>query len=148
LSVYSGYNGAGGNISLTPGFISSSYTSGKILLNGPTVIGTSTVRSGCLVTVAGKIAAQEFEIVTNVNVPDYVFGKNYKLRSLKDLENYINANSHLPEIPSSEQIKQNGYKVVEMDNLLLKKVEELTLYTIALNKQVEALKAELAKGGK
>ena len=101
-----------------------------------------------MLTVAGKIAAQEFEIVTNVNAPDYVFENNYKLRSLKELENYISRIKHLPDVPGAKQFKQDGYKVAEMDNLLLKKIEELTLYTIALNKEVEVLKAELAKGGK
>jgi hypothetical protein len=117
----------------------------KVVLSGNATIGTNTVRTGCALTVNGKIAAEEFEIVTDVALPDYVFGKSYKLRPLKDLENYINANSHLPETPSANEIEKNGYKVVEMDNLLLKKVEELTLYTIALNKKLEATEAELAK---
>ncbi len=125
--------------------------SGNISASGLVSIGTSTIRSGCTLTVAGKIAAQEFEVVSNVNVPDYVFGKNYQLRPLSDLENYIHANSHLPEVPSAKEIEANGYKVAEMDNLLLKKIEELTLYTLELNKQLEDTKAELEKmknGGK
>jgi hypothetical protein len=115
--------------------------------NGNVCVGTTTQRSGCILTVNGKIAAEEFEIVADVTapVPDYVFSKNYKLRSLKELENYINTNSHLPEVPSAGEVKQNGYKVAEMNNALLKKVEELTLYVIELNKQLEATKAELSQ---
>jgi uncharacterized small protein (DUF1192 family) len=112
---------------------------------GAIAVGTTTIRSGCLLTVKGKIAAQEFEIVTDVTLPDYVFEKNYKLRSLKDLESYISQNKRLPEAPSANQVKKDGYKMVEMDNLLLKKVEELSLYVIALNKKLEATEAELAK---
>lgn len=131
----------GGGSFTTTGNISS----GKITTTGSVSIGTSTVRSGCALTVNGKIAAEEFEVVNDVIVPDYVFGKNYQLRPLSDLENYIHANSHLPEVPSAKDIKANGYNVAEMDNLLLKKIEELTLYTLELNKQLEATKAELEK---
>jgi hypothetical protein len=113
--------------------------------SGNVCIGLTAARAGCMLTVNGKIAAEEFEIVNDVTVPDYVFGKNYKLRSLKELENYINTNSHLPEVPSAEEVKQNGYKVAEMNNTLLKKVEELTLYLIEINKQLEATKAELVQ---
>jgi hypothetical protein len=118
---------------------------GTTNLTGNVSIGTTTQRAGCILTVNGKIAAEEFEIVTDVNTPDYVFDKTYKLRSLKELETYVNTYSHLPEVPSAADMKQNGYKVVQMDNLLLKKIEELSLYTIELNKQVESLKAELSK---
>jgi hypothetical protein len=113
---------------------------------GRVSIGTSTFRSGCALTVKGKIAAEEFEIVNDVNAtPDYVFEKTYKLRSLKEVEVYINTQKHLPDVPSATDVKENGHKLLEMDNTLLRKVEELTLYTIELNKQMEALKAELAK---
>jgi hypothetical protein len=113
--------------------------------SGNVCIGLTAARAGCMLTVNGKIAAEEFEIVNDVAVPDYVFGKNYKLCSLKELENYININSHLPEVPSANEVKQNGYKLADMDNTLLKKVEELTLYVIELNKQLESTKAELLK---
>jgi hypothetical protein len=117
-------------------------TNGTLTAIGNTAIGTSTFRSGCALTVNGKIAAEEFEIVSDVGA-DFVFGKDYKLRSLKEVENFINSNSHLPEVPSAIEMQQNGYKVAEMNNTLLKKVEELTLYVIELNKQLEATKAEL-----
>jgi hypothetical protein len=134
-----------GNISSGNFTTSGTITTTKIINNGTVSIGTATVRLGCALTVNGKIAANEFEIVDDVNVPDYVFGKNYQLRPLSDLENYIRANNHLPEVPSAKEIESNGYKVAEMDNLLLKKIEELTLYTLELNKQLNATKAELEK---
>jgi hypothetical protein len=118
---------------------------GATILYDKVSIGASTQRAGCILTVNGKIAAEEFEIMTDVAVPDYVFGKYYKLRSLKELEDYIKTHNHLPEVPSAGEVKQNGYKVAEMNNTLLKKVEELTLYVIELNKQLEATKTELAK---
>jgi hypothetical protein len=120
----------------------------RFLVNsdGNVGIGTTSV-SNAKLTVKGKILAEEFQIVTDANSPnsDFVFEQDYKLRSLTEVEQFVKQNKHLPEIPSAKEFKENGYKVAQMDDLLLRKVEELTLYTIELNKQVEALKAELAK---
>jgi hypothetical protein len=80
---------------------------------------------------------------------DYVFDKEYKLTDLKTLENYILENKHLPEVPTTEEAIQNGIELKEMNILLLKKVEELTLYAIEQEKraddqqnQIDELKSE------
>ncbi len=74
------------------------------------------------------------------NWPDYVFGDNYKLRSLNSLEQYINTNKHLPDMPSTEEMqKKDGEDLGEMNAKLLQKVEELTLYVIQLKKEIEKL---------
>ena len=57
--------------------------------------------------------------------------------NLKDLEEYIIRNGHLPEIPTAREIEENGVLVSEMINKLLKKNEELTLHLIEKNKQIE-----------
>ncbi len=75
--------------------------------------------------------------------PDYVFNESYKLRSLKDLEAYIQENNHLPEIPSANDIEKTGIDLGENQSLLLKKIEELSLYVIAQNKQQEKLSNQL-----
>jgi len=77
--------------------------------------------------------------------PDYVFSKNFKLKSLAEVETYINENSHLPEVPAAEEVAKEGYNVTEMDQVLLKKIEELTLYVIELNKQNEELKKQFVQ---
>lgn len=69
--------------------------------------------------------------------PDYVFSKDYKIISLYDLENYIFTNKHLPEIPSASQTLEEGIKIGEMSTLLLKKVEELTIYIIKQQHQID-----------
>lgn len=80
------------------------------------------------------------------NWPDYVFAKNYQPMPLKDLEKYILQYGHLPEIPSAEEIqKQDGVDLGEMNTKLLKKVEELTLYVIQLQKENDEIKEELKK---
>lgn len=73
---------------------------------------------------------------------DYVFEKDYKLMPLKDLEKYIKGNGHLPEVPTTEEAIKNGIELKEMNILLLKKVEELTLYVIEQQKRIDALESK------
>ena len=73
--------------------------------------------------------------------PDYVFNKNYKLMTLKEVEEYIVSNHHLPNVPSASDIKTNGIDVAKMSFNQLEKVEELYLHVIELNKSIEQLKA-------
>lgn len=73
---------------------------------------------------------------------DYVFDDTYPLMPLPDVETFIKTNKHLPEVPSAEQVIGNGLNLAEMDAILLKKVEELTLHLIRLSRDVETLSAE------
>lgn len=66
---------------------------------------------------------------------DYVFKKDYKLATLEEVEKHINDKGHLPNIPSAEEVVKNGLNLGEMDAKLLEKIEELTLYSIDLNKK-------------
>ena len=66
---------------------------------------------------------------------------------LQAIEQFVKENRHLPEVPSEKELKENGLDMVEMDALLLKKIEELTLYVIELEKQINGLKTEMKKGG-
>ncbi len=70
---------------------------------------------------------------------DYVFKKDYQLMPLKEVEYFINSNGHLPEVPSTEEAIKNGIELKEMNILLLKKIEELTLYSIQQQKKIEEL---------
>ncbi len=72
--------------------------------------------------------------------PDYVFAEEYNLRPLSEVEAFIKKNKHLPDVPSAKQVEAEGIKLKEMNMMLLKKVEELTLYMIELQKEVETLK--------
>ena len=72
---------------------------------------------------------------------NFVFEKEYDLMSIYELEKFINSNKHLPDIPSKNEVEQaKGFEIGEMQVNLLKKVEELTLYIISLQKQVDELK--------
>jgi hypothetical protein len=74
---------------------------------------------------------------------DRVFEENYQLMSLKDVEKFIAKNNHLPNVPSATEVVKNGVAMDEMVSKLLEKVEELTLYTIQQQKEIDALKKEL-----
>ena len=71
---------------------------------------------------------------------DFVFDEDYRLPSLYELEKYVTTNRHLPDIPSAKEVEDNGVDLCEMNAKLLQKVEELTLYVIDLQKQIDELK--------
>jgi hypothetical protein len=119
-------------------------------------IGIGTTNPDEKLTVNGKIHAKEVRIDLDFPAPDYVFANDYKLKSLQEVDEFIKQNSHLPEIPSAKEIEKNGLMLAEMNMSLLKKIEELTLYSIEqekknieqskeidnANKEIRALKKE------
>jgi hypothetical protein len=88
--------------------------------------------------VAGTIRACKFIAEANTWC-DYVFEDSYELRSIDSLAVFIQQYKHLPEVPTTAQAMENGVDVVEMETILLKKIEELTLYIIELNKRITEL---------
>jgi hypothetical protein len=118
--------------------------------SGVTRIGVGVPKVGgiaenAMLSVDGLILAKEVRVAvsTTTHWADYVFAKGYKLKSLSDVEQYILKHKHLPEVPSAEEVKENGIDMLEMNSILLKKIEELTLYTIALQKQLDAQQKEI-----
>ena len=106
-------------------------------------VGIGTLSPDELLTVDGNIHTTGFlrstEVVVEASasqIPDYVFKPDYDLMSLEEVEAYVKANSHLPEVPSAEEVEANGHKLAEMNLLLLKKIEELTLHTIKQEKKI------------
>lgn len=115
-------------------------------------VGIGTLNPDERLTVKGKIHSEEVKV--DLLVPaDYVFEKyytgtsalkaDYVMPTLAEVESFTKANNHLPNIPSAQQIKENGLQLGEMTNLLLQKIEELTLYSIEQQKRIEALEAKL-----
>ncbi len=111
-------------------------------------IGTNTLNNpnGYKLAVNGKIGAKEI-IVENTSStwPDYVFEKNYPLSSLEEVEHFIEANKHLPEIPAAREIEEKGINLGDIITAQQKKIEELTLYLIEINKQLKNQEAQLQK---
>ncbi len=75
---------------------------------------------------------------------DYVFEPDYELKSLDELSEFIKTNKHLPNVPSTEEIKKNGLNVQGFQGRLLEKIEELTLYTLQQEETIRALNQRLA----
>ncbi len=90
--------------------------------------------------VYAKIEANEIEVMEMKQWEDKVFEESYNLASLSEVEGFIKENGHLPEIPSEANVLENGYNMGEMDAMLLKKIEELTLYVIEQQKEIDELK--------
>ena len=89
--------------------------------------------------VEGSIGAREIKVESK-GWSDFVFEENYELPTLIDVENHINEKGHLKDIPSAKEIEKNGFLLGEMDAKLLQKIEELTLYTIDQEKEIQQLK--------
>ncbi|MDY8138775.1 tail fiber protein [Aquimarina sp. 2201CG5-10] len=102
-------------------------------------IGIGTTTPDSKLTVKGKIHAEEVKIDLSVPAPDYVFLKDYDLKSIGDVEAYIKQEGHLPNIPSAAAMEANGVELGIMNMKLLEKIEELTLYTIAQEKRIHQL---------
>lgn len=94
--------------------------------------------------VAGTVRACKFIAEAN-SWCDYVFAEDYELMPLNELEAYIQKEKHLPDVPSESEVIENGNDLNVTDKALLKKVEELTLYTIEQQKMIEELRAEVNK---
>lgn len=119
--------------------IASFFENGNTAFGGNVAIGT-TNDHGYKLAVNGNVLAQKMRI-TQTGWPDYVFYPSYHLLSLTEVEAYIKVNKHLPGVSSAKQIEDNGLDVGENQAALLKKIEELTLYLIDINKRLEEQKA-------
>jgi hypothetical protein len=111
-------------------------TNGNSYLNGGNV-GIGTTNPTSKLTVNGTVHSKEVKVDLTVSGPDYVFEPAYALPSLDEVEQYVREKKHLPEIPTAKEMEQNGINLSEMNMLLLKKIEEMTLYLIEIKKEVK-----------
>ncbi len=88
--------------------------------------------------VIGTIRAREIKV--DLNGADFVFAKDYKLRTLEEVESFVSENKHLPEIEPAHVMEANGTELGKFNSKLLQKIEELTLYMIKQNKEIKELK--------
>ena len=134
-SYYSGYGGMKFFTQALP----------RITISQSGNVGIGTVNPNQKLTVNGTIYGKEVKVDLSVPGPDYVFEENYNLPSLTDTENYIKQNKHLPEVPSACEMEEKGINLSEMNMILLKKVEELTLYLLKQNKTIAEQNERLLK---
>ncbi len=111
------------------------YSNGRISIGGGGAIAT-----GYTISVEGKLIATEVTSLPFGSWPDYVFANDYKLRPLVEVKKFIEKNKHLPNIPSAAQIEKEGIQLGDMSKRLMEKVEELTLYILQQQEQIDELK--------
>ena len=108
----------------------------SVLISGMVRVG-----NGFECSATGDVKAKSLKITLD-GWSDFVFDDNYRLPSLKEVEQYISQHRHLPDIPSTKEVEQEGIDLGQMNAKLLQKVEELTLYIIDLQKQIDELKQQ------
>ena len=123
------------------------HVDGNVLASGTMRLGTVNVIPGYKLFVEEGILAEKVKVAleNSSDWSDYVFKEDYSLRSLDEVDQYIQTHQHLPEVPSAQELVNSGIDVVQMDATLLKKIEELTLYVIALKKELKEVNAKLMK---
>ena len=114
--------------------------SGTLTANNGNFSGTLRIGNGFNCDALGALKVKSLR-VTLTGWADHVFGEGYRLMPLSEVERYIGDNGHLPEVPSAAEVEAEGVDMGEMNRLLLQKVEELTLYVIDLQKQLDELKS-------
>ena len=112
----------------------------NVTLTGKVGINTENTTNGYALAVDGGIITTKVFVQDVENWPDYVFGDTYNLMPLHELKKFIGDNRHLPDMPSESDVVGQGYDLNEMQHALLKKIEELTLYTLQQQEEIEALK--------
>lgn len=93
-----------------------------------------------LLAVDGKIISEEVRVEMSGSWPDYVFAPDYHLTPLSELETEIQTHGHLPGIPSAQTVESEGFELGDMQRRMMEKIEELTLYMIQADKEIQALK--------
>ncbi|MDR2962156.1 MAG: hypothetical protein LBU90_00720 [Bacteroidales bacterium] len=138
-SVYGVYSNVSGTKVETS--YSGYFTGGKlVVMNGNVGIGYS--NPTVPLDVNGIIRAHEVKICLSQGC-DYVFENNYNLMPLSVLSTFVKTNKHLPEIAPAAEMESEGINVSEMNALLLKKIEELTLYIIHQQEELQKQNAEI-----
>lgn len=155
LGFQAGYNEVGNdklyieNSNSTNPLIYGDFEEDKLVFNGkvstglgndsfPTTTAGGTDISDYTLFVKGGLLSEELRVLTGW--ADYVFYDSYELKSLNELENFIDENGHLPNIPSAAEVESSGIEMGEITKLQQEKIEELTLYTIQQQKEIDELK--------
>jgi hypothetical protein len=144
LFSFRGYNGTtmGGSRATITAQAAGNFTVSSTptrLIFATTPVGQTTPQQVLVITPDGKVQVNG----QNLNVPDYVFEDDYALMPLEELRSFIDENGHLPGIPSADQVNAEGHDLAGSDMAHLRKIEELTLYTLQQQEQLRAQASQL-----
>ena len=146
-NVFLGYNAGQGSTGSNQLFIENSSASTPLIYGNfaSNAMGINTQQltdggTAYTLSINGKMRANEVKVYTGW--ADYVFEKDYRLRSLRQVKRYIQRHKHLPDVPSAREVKRKGIFVGETQATLLRKIEELTLYMLAAHNTTQQLKTE------
>ena len=115
-------------------------TNGAITLNGRVGVNTENTTGDYALAVDGGIITTKVHIQDVNDWEDRVFDADYPLMTLDDVEEYVAEHRHLPGIPSEAEVMADGFDMAAMAAALLGKVEELTLYTIRQQREIDSLR--------
>lgn len=118
----------------------------EITESGAVLIGNVTGNSSYKLFVEKGILTEKLKVANKsdyINWSDFVFDKDYNLMPLDKLDSYISENHHLPEIPTADDVRKDGIDIAEINAKLLQKIEELTLYVIQQQKEINVMKTKL-----
>lgn len=101
------------------------------------------VKANGEVKTQNTIFCNGLEVQLDIDFPDYVFEDSYDLKSIEEVEEFIEENGHLPNVPSAKTVETEGMNVAEMNVILVEKVEEMMLYIIEQNKRIAELEDKL-----
>jgi hypothetical protein len=107
--------------------------------------GTTDIPAGYKMSVDGNIICTDVVVLPTSSWPDYVFKSDYRLKPLHEVETFIQANGHLPNIPKASDIDNKALALGNMSKLQMEKIEELTLYMIEMNKNLIETNKRLKK---
>jgi len=142
IGYNAGYNETGSNKlyidnSLTPlPLIYGDFQDNYVIINGgETTVSSVSDLSDYALYVTKGILTEKVKVAKVEDWADYVFAEDYKLNTIEEVENFIEENKHLPNVPSAAEVSENGVDMVEMDATLLRQIEELWLHVIEMNKE-------------
>ena len=115
-------------------------TDGTVTLRGKVGVNRENTTAGYALAVDGGLITTKVYIQDVEDWPDYVFDETYRLMPLRQLKRYVADNRHLPGMPSQAEVEGNGYDLNAMQQAMLKTIEELTLYTLQQQEEIDALK--------
>jgi hypothetical protein len=106
------------------------------------ILNASSIPLGYMLAVDGKIISEEVKVQMSGSWPDYVFARDYNLRPLSELRRFVTENKHLPGIPPAAEVEKNGIELGDMQKRMMEKIEELTLYILKLEDEIQKIKSK------